>query len=99
MATYEELYDLQNNGDLQHKVAVALVIAAEAILKETPPDGARTKWAGKVIAGPLAVARQAMFVVLAANKTADVQQIIDATDPAIQANVDAAIDGLVKAGE
>lgn len=95
MATYAELYDLQNENEILHKVAVAAAVAAETIRTEdpaTPNHANRLLWAGLAFADPIAVSGQFLWAVLAANKDATVTNILSATDVAIQANVDAVVD-------
>jgi len=94
MATYAELYDLRNNSELRNKIAVAVVVAAQAKLAGTP-SAAEAGWARGVIRSPGSTADAAINLVLAANKTAEVSAITGATDAAIQSNVDAIVDGLV----
>lgn len=99
MATYAELRALFNDPDtsLRGKVEVAVIVAAEAVVNE---DGAtanhanRVMWAAQAFSNPAAEAKKALMVVLAANKAATVAQITEATDPAIQSNVDAVVDVL-----
>jgi len=97
MATYTELYDLRNDSEFRNKVAVAVVIAAEEKLSGTPTT-AEAQWAVNAISNPGEVAKQVINLVLAANNSATPTQILEATDAAIQTNVDAVVDGLVAAG-
>ena len=99
MATYLEIYDLQNNDGLHHKIAVACTIAADAIRQEvvgTANHANRIIWAEQVFANPLQIAKQALWAVLAANNTATVAQITGATDAAIQTNVNDVVDLLAQ---
>jgi len=99
MATYAELYALQGDDALRQKVAVATVIAAEAILKEDPPVAARVEWAKSVTTYPIGErARDILMLILAANKSAAVATIQSASDATIQTAVDAVVDGLIAAG-
>ena len=98
MATYEELFALQTNDALRQKVAVATIVAAQAKLAGTP-SAAEATWAKEVIQYPIGDrARSVLNLVLAANKDVSVATIEGANDAAIQANVDAVIDGLIAAG-
>lgn len=97
MATYEELYDLRSNTLLRNKVAVAVVVAAEAKLTGTP-TAAEAKWARSVVANPNNAANETLNLVLAANKDIAAGAISSASDTAIQSNVDSVVDGLI-AGE
>jgi hypothetical protein len=94
MATYTELYGLRNNSVLRNKIAVAVVVAAQTKLAGSP-SAAEAKWAVGVVTNPNSAANAAINLVLAANKDATVEQILEASNPAIQSNVDAVIDGLV----
>ena len=95
MATYMELFSAQNSSDLQTKVAVAVLVAAEGIRAdpESPTNQAqRLSWAKTAMADPVAEARRMLWAVLAVNKDATLTQILGATDAAIQTQVDAAVD-------
>lgn len=95
MATYVELYDVQNENEILHRIVVATAIAAETIRTEdggTPNHANRLLWAALAFGNPSAVSRQLLWAVLAANKDATVANITGATDAAIQANVDAVVD-------
>lgn len=95
MATYLELHALKNDSDLQDKVAVAVVIAADAIRASgTPPanQAQRLVWAAAAMADPREEARRMLWALLAANKSATAGSISSATDATIQAAVDSAVD-------
>lgn len=95
MATYAELRELWANSPLRNRVEVACWIAAEAIRTEldtTDNHVNRVAWAAAVFAGPVPHAQRMLGALLAANKDATVEGIIDATDEAIQTKVDAAVD-------
>ena len=94
MAAYLELYDLRSNSGLRNKIAVATVIAAEEKLSGTP-TAAEATWALGVVTNPNAAAKEVINLVLAANKSSSTSAILSATDAAIQANVDAVVDGLI----
>lgn len=98
MATYTELYAIDADDEFKNRVAVAVYVAAQAILVEATPDAARTAWALNAIQDPGQTAKRIARLIVAANKTATVSQILSATDEAIQTNVDEVIDGLVAAG-
>ena len=97
MASYSELFDLKSNTDLRNKVAVAVQVSAQAIMIESPPVEKRARWAQRAIDNPIDEAVKVFALVLAANKDATVSQIESAADSAIQANVDAVVDGLIEA--
>ncbi len=95
MATYTELYSLNNKSALKNRVTVACMIAAEAIMAElvsTDNHANRLLWAKAVFANRKAKAEPMFWAVLAANADLDVEAIENALDPAIQTNVDAHID-------
>lgn len=93
MATYAELFELRGNSGLKNKVTVAVIVAAEAIRATDPPDTApRIAWAKAAFENPSGEAGRMLMAVLAANKDADVSQIENASDGAIQTQVDAAVD-------
>jgi len=94
MATYKELYSLKNDSDFQDKIAVAVVVAARTISEDSSPPAnqpARLIWAEKAMTNPKSVSGPMLWAVLAANKDATTEQILGATDAAIQTNVDAAV--------
>ncbi len=97
MATYLELFDLQNNDDLLHKVTTAIAVAADTIRSEaagTTNHANRLVWAEKALADPKALTDQVLWAVLAANNGATTGNIIGASDAAIQSNVDDVVDVL-----
>ncbi|MGI9297823.1 MAG: hypothetical protein ACR2QC_07985 [Gammaproteobacteria bacterium] len=99
MATLTELYDLANNNQgLLPKVVSAGVIKSESILGEVTPGANRLQWAIDTLDKPGSRGNCLLNYILAANSSATVQQIVDALDPSIQANVDAAIDAIVPSG-
>jgi hypothetical protein len=95
MATYDELYALKDNTTMLARVAVACVIAAEAIRTEATSSAnhlQRVRWAARVFADPVAEAARMWWAVLAQNKAATSAQITGATDATIQTAVAAAVD-------
>lgn len=95
MATYMELYSANNDSDLQDKVAVAVIIAAEMIRTDaSPPDNQnqRLQWGKLVMNNPVVEAKRMLWAVLAANKDIELSQILGASDEMIQSKVDDAID-------
>ena len=101
MATYTELYDLRTDSALRNRVAVACVVAAETVRLESPSvenHANRLAWAARTVADPETSARRMLWLLLAGNRAADVAAIRAATDEAIQAKVDAAVN-LFAAGE
>jgi hypothetical protein len=95
MASYDELFSLQNDSGLKNRVQVACIVAAETIRGEdggTANHANRLLWAAAVFQNPSQEANRLFWAVLAANKDATAAQITGATDAAVQANVDAAVD-------
>lgn len=94
MATYQELYDLSNNSALRNKIAVAVVIAAEAIRSEsdqTANHANRLIWAAGALANPKTEAERMLWGALAQNSSSTVSQITNATDSALQTAVNNAV--------
>ena len=95
MATYEEVFNLGSDSAFSNKVAVACCVAADGIRVEdvaTANHANRIIWAKQALENPRTVAQNMHFAILVANKSATVAQIQNATDAAIQANVDACVD-------
>lgn len=94
MATYQEIYDLRSNSALRNRIAVACVVAAEAIRGEavaTPNNANRLIWAKSVFANPEQEASRMFMALLAQNKDLTVAQITSATDAALQSGVNNAV--------
>lgn len=95
MATYIELRSLFNDTTLRNRVTTAVIVAAQVILENAATETAeRIAWAQQAIQSPEQQGRRALMYALAANKDLDVLQIQDATDAALQANVDDSVNGL-----
>lgn len=95
MATYMELKVLFSHSDLQDKVEVACIVAAETIRAEldTVDNHAnRLIWAKKAFDSPGGIRDSMLRALLASNKDLNPADITGATDAAIQTKVDAAID-------
>ena len=98
MATYLELLQLRKNSNLQDKVAVAVMSAAQQILTTVPtPSGDRVSWATSVMNNPISNGNNVLGMVLIANSGVPVSAIQNASDETIQNNVDAMVDALVLA--
>ena len=98
MATYIELFALRGEAELQNRVAVAVIKAAEEILSTSPtPAADRVNWAVSVLADPHATGIQMLNLILAANSGLTVSAIRSASDASIQTNVDSMVDSLVLA--
>ena len=98
MATYAELFELRRNSSLRNRVAVAIIVKAQALIDGATPTAAQIAWANTALLSPVSMAEQILNYVLATNNTASEQQIIDASDSAVQANVDTAVDALIAGG-
>jgi hypothetical protein len=97
MAAYTALVPLAQNDTLKLQVKMAVAVTAFTITGEstgTTNHAARVVWAKQALANPDSAVEQVMWYVLAANNAATVGQITTATDAAVQANVDAAVNGL-----
>lgn len=95
MATYMELFGAKNNSNLQDKIAIAVVIAADMIRSDpSPPTNQvqRLVWAKEAMNNPVTEAKRMLWAVLAANKDVALTQILTASDAIIQAQVDVAVD-------
>jgi hypothetical protein len=95
MATYMELFGAKEDSNLQDKVTIAVVIAAENIRIDPSPPGnqvQRLVWAKDAMTDPIQEAKRMLWAMLAANKDADLSQIIEASDSTIQTKVDNVID-------
>jgi hypothetical protein len=94
MATYAELFDLKSNTAFKNKIAVACIVAAEAIRNELTSvanHANRLVWAASVFKTPEVESERMLWAVLAANKSATTAQITGATDATIQTAVDNAV--------
>lgn len=94
MATYAELKSVFGYGPLIDKIEVAICDKARAIIAEATPSAARLAWAAGAFANSQAEAAKLVKYVLVANKAATLAAILGAMEPAVQSNVDAAIDKL-----
>ncbi len=95
MATYLELYSARNDSNLQDKVMVAITVAAEAIRVDVSPPANQTQreaWASAALANPESKLNEMMWALIAANKDATLNNILEASDASIQTNVDDAVD-------
>lgn len=95
MATYLELHSLASNSDLQDKVEVAVIKKAQALIDAGNLTANAKAWCEEVLANPRSKGTDILYYVLAANSDAAVSAIQDATDSAIQTNVNTAVDALI----
>lgn len=98
MATYTELFGLKSDSAFRNKIAVAVVVKAQALIDGATPTTDEITWANNAISAPNQQADKIVNYVLAANKSATTVQITGATDVAIQTNVDTAVDALIAGG-
>lgn len=96
MATLLELRDMFGDSDLSKRVESATIIAANNLLSGTPTAD-QQKWAAHVFERPSGEGRKALMAVLAANSSATVAQINNATDTQVQNNVNQVVPALVVA--
>jgi hypothetical protein len=97
MATYAELFGLQNDNDLIEKIVVAVAVAGDTIRTEdvgTANHANRLVWAKAAFEDPRSVGKKTVWAVLAANKSNTTAQITGATDAQIQTAVDDVVDVL-----
>ena len=94
MATYQELHDLTHSTALLNRVMTAVAVAAEEIRSEAPAaadHAARVRWAQQALRNVDGTARGLMWIVMAQNRQFTVAQIEGASDAALQAAVNGAI--------
>lgn len=94
MAQYSELFELGANAGLRNRVTVACLVAAQTIMGEagsTPNHANRLIWAASVFADPTAIGQKMLMAALAANATLTTAQITGASDAALLASVQGAI--------
>lgn len=94
MATYAELKSLQGTGPLSDLVEVAVWVKAAAIIEEASPSAERLAWAESVLASSAAESAKLVPYLLAAKRDLTSGQILAASDAAVQAAVDAAVNKL-----
>lgn len=98
MATYAELFDLRTDSSLRNRIAVAVAIKAQSLIDGESPTAAEIAWANEAIRDPEGKAMTLQNYVLAANANASVSQIQNASDTAVQNNVNKAVDALIAGG-
>lgn len=96
MATYLELRDLFDDGDLRNRVNMAMIVSVNTILEGTPTAKDHA-YAAAVTNSPGEEAKKILMFVLAINKSATVANIQGATDASIQTNVDTVVPVLIDA--
>ncbi len=94
MATYLELYNLAQDGNLRSKCAVAVLVAVDTIRGEdaqTVNHANRLAWAREALKDPVGEGARLLGVALVQNKTLTTAQIQAATDAGLQSAIDSAI--------
>lgn len=94
MATYIELFSINSNDELRNRVAVACLVAAEAIRNESDQKANhanRLTWAKGVFENPKDKAIAMLWAILAANKDLTVAQIVAVSDANLQTAVNNAV--------
>ena len=95
MATYNEIATLYSQSILINKVRVAIADVALRISTEpdtTPNHAERLSWAATALSNPGSQGDRFLIGILTANKSATVPQIENASDAAVQTNVDDIVD-------
>ena len=98
MASYFELLTAEQNPDLNNRVRVAIVIAAENIRRETAGANLANRkiWAKQALADPFSKAKQMLWAVLAKTQVdtplVTLAAITGALDDTVQTAVNAAVD-------
>ena len=93
MATYQELRALFNDSDLLERAETAVIVAANG-LADNPSNNA---WVETAFSHPNSEAKKALMGIIAANSSASVSEIQNATDSTLQTHVNSVIETLVKA--
>ncbi len=96
MATYIEIRQLINDEELPNRVTTATVVFAQQLISGIP-TAADKVWASGVFSNPDSEGKKILMAVLVANKDSTVQQIKDASDSAIQTQVDSIAPAMVDA--
>ena len=95
MATYFELLQAEQDANLNNRVRVAVVVAAESIRVEseaTPNHANRVLWANRALRDPSGELKPVLWSVLAQNRAFTLAQIVGADDAAVQTAVNNAVD-------
>ncbi len=96
MAAYEDLRKAFSNDELRNRVVMATIIAAYGLLA-TAPDAADRAWLSAVFSNPDAEGKKVFMGILAANAGLSITNISQATDAAIQTQVEVIVPQLVAA--
>lgn len=99
MATYQSLYSLRNDPaiePLRQKIAMALIIKANAVSKAAP-NAAQRAWALSVLSNAWPDVERVLNYILGEYNATTTAIITGATDVQVQAAVDAAVNTLLGA--
>ena len=98
MATYQELHALRglpSTDPLKQKIAVAIVVKANAVAKLASPTVAQKAWALAALANPLKDADTVFNYIIGEYNAQTVGVITGASDSVVQTAVDATVDKLL----
>lgn len=98
MATYTELFDLKSESELRNKIAVAVMIKAQAYINGATPTTDELSWSSRVLVETISEADKLLLYLLGVNNAQDTSTITGASDLVIQNQVDTAVDALVAGG-
>jgi len=99
MATYVDLYALAiADSVLKNRVLVATVKKAQLLIDTVAATQKQINWALSVLQGPESKAEELLLYVLAANSSATVAQIQNASDATLQTQINTAADAIIGGG-
>jgi len=88
MATYTELFSLFSDSALREKVASGVAVKADAVRADGAATTEQKIWAEKAFSNPNGEAKRFLIALLAANQSASLSDIQNASDSLIQTGVD-----------
>jgi len=99
MATYQELFGIAENTApaLAQRITVAIVVKAQTIVDDPASTTPLLEWADKALRNPTQDYQAVLNYMLAANKSATVNNINNSNDTAVQNNVNTAVENLLGA--
>ncbi len=95
MANYNSLYEISDNGQINARFLMAVIIAAEKVRVEnpiTPNHTNRIAWVRSVISNPRDEAKRAVWLWVAKNRALTLAQFNTLNDADIQADLDSFVD-------
>ena len=95
MALYAELFDIRNDPAITNRCAVAIGVTASQYIDNPAATPDELKWAKEALDNPGGKVPGTVAYILASNKALTTDQILNATDSALQAKVDAAAAALI----